>query len=190
VPLIIAFAVPLLLMMKYSGYPMRVYGLTVKNAKESILESLLFSAAFMFAIILYKLFLIHFIDGFEGRNLFDLTLNLNLNFSNESISISLWISVLLIYLVFVPIQELLVRGALQSSFQVFLVGKHKILWSILLSNLIFSASHTHISVSFSLLVFIPGVCWGWLYYRYPTLIGVTLSHLIIGLWAIFIVGIL
>jgi hypothetical protein len=36
-----------------------------------------------------------------------------------------------------------------------------------------------------LIVFVPGLFWGWLYARHDTLIGVSLSHLIIGWTAIF-----
>jgi hypothetical protein len=33
-----------------------------------------------------------------------------------------------------------------------------------------------------LLVFVPGLFWGWLYLRHQTLVGVSVSHLLIGLW--------
>jgi len=95
-----------------------------------------------------------------------------------------------LYLLFVPLQEFIVRGVLQGSFQEFMQGRYKIFWSIVLSNLLFSITHLHISLLTTFIVFIPGLFWGWLYSRHRTLVGVIASHLIIGIWALCIVGIL
>lgn len=86
-------------------------------------------------------------------------------------------------------QELIVRGVLQSSFYEFITGRHRNFWAILLSNLLFSITHMHLSLAASFIVFVPGLFWGWLYSRYRTLVGVIFSHLFIGIWAFFIVGI-
>ena len=37
--------------------------------------------------------------------------------------------------------------------------------------------------------FLPGLFWGWLYARHGTLIGVSVSHILLGLWTVFVVGI-
>lgn len=188
VPILIFLAVPMLYMMKHSGYPMSLYGLTTKHLKKSLQESFLFSLPILFFVVLYKWLLITYSAAFANRHLFDLTLDL---FSANGTTPPAWLGAVLIlfYLLFVPVQELLVRGSLQSSFQIMLVGRHKILLSILLSNLLFTVMHSHISLAFGLVAFIPGLFWGWLYSRHHNLIGVTLSHLILGAWAIFIVGI-
>ena len=70
----------------------------------------------------------------------------------------------------------------------FLTGKYRVLVSILLSNLLFSATHLHVSVKLALLVFPVGVFWGWLYNRHTTVIGIIVSHIIVGLFALFVVG--
>jgi membrane protease YdiL (CAAX protease family) len=64
----------------------------------------------------------------------------------------------------------------------FLTGKHRNLWSILISNLAFGALHLQLSLQYGIIVFIIGCFWGWLYSRNPTLIGVCVSHIILGTW--------
>jgi len=92
------------------------------------------------------------------------------------------------YSVFAPVQEFIARGCFQSSFQNFLVGKYKTLTAIVISNLMFSMTHLHISISFALLAFIPGLFWGWQYARHKTLIGISISHIVIGLSASIFIG--
>jgi membrane protease YdiL (CAAX protease family) len=94
-----------------------------------------------------------------------------------------------IYVVLAAVQEFLVRGVLQGSLQEFLTGRHVIWKSILISNLLFSTLHLHLSVSFALMAFLPGLFWGWLYSRHRTLIGVTISHILIGAWIFYFLGV-
>lgn len=188
IPMLTIFAVPLAYMMQHSGYPLKTYGLTMENWRPAIKESLLYSLLIMLVTVVYKYIGIHFTNAFAGRHLFDMSLNL----SSSNISVSFWygVAIVLLYLIFVPVQELITRGALQSSFQILLTGRHKIFWSIILSNMLFSVIHVYISLAFVVIAFVPGLFWGWLYSRHHTLIGITISHLILGAWAIFIVGII
>jgi membrane protease YdiL (CAAX protease family) len=39
------------------------------------------------------------------------------------------------------------------------------------------------------MAFLPGLFWGWLYSRHRTLIGVTISHILIGAWIFYFVGV-
>lgn len=187
IPILILFAAPLILMMKFSGYPLSVYGFTLNNAWRATSEAVLFSLPFMLVAVIYKLILLHYHPAFHGGHLFDMTLDLA---PGEHAPLSLWGNILIVlaYLIFVPVQELMARGAMQSSFQIMLSSKHKYLWAIILSNLLFSVTHLHLSLSFAFIVFLPGLFWGWLYARHHTLVGVTVSHLILGAWTIFVVG--
>jgi membrane protease YdiL (CAAX protease family) len=96
---------------------------------------------------------------------------------------------MVIYSIFVNFQEYISRGILQSSLQDFLNYKHKNLFANLLTSSIFSASHIHLSAGLAYLVFLPSLFWGWLYYRQRSLIGPIVSHILIGWWAIFVLGI-
>jgi len=93
-----------------------------------------------------------------------------------------------LYATFAPIQELVARSGMQSSFEMFLTGKYKTWFSIFLSTLLFSSTHLHVSFILAVLVFPLGLFWGWLYSRYPTLVGVAASHVLIGSFGLFIVG--
>jgi membrane protease YdiL (CAAX protease family) len=88
-----------------------------------------------------------------------------------------------------PIQEFITRGVLQGSLQHFLVGKHIVTRSILISNALFAATHVHLFGGvMALVVFIPGLFWGWLYSRHPTILGVSISHILIGWWGLFVLS--
>jgi len=93
-------------------------------------------------------------------------------------------------LIVVPLQEFIVRGCIQGGLQEFLTGRHRVLWAIITSNLFFSVTHSYLSSQFALLTLLPGLFWGWLYYRERTLIGPMLSHALIGVAGIDVVGIL
>ncbi|HAZ15121.1 MAG: hypothetical protein A2Y28_05145 [Chlamydiae bacterium GWC2_50_10] len=188
VPLIVLFACGLIVMMKSHGYPLSFYGLTRKNWKRSAFEGVLISIPLIALCTLIKWFLITFIEGFEGVRLFSFTLGINSDYLGK---VPLFVIVILplIYLLFTPLQELISRGALQSSLEEFLVGAHKQWWAILLSNLLFSVTHLHVSFEMALAVFIPGLAWGWLYSRQRSLVGVSVSHMVVGSFAFYILGV-
>ena len=52
----------------------------------------------------------------------------------------------------------------------------------------FCATHLHMSSTFALLVVVPSVFWGILFARQGSLIGVSISHVLIGLWTLFVLG--
>lgn len=190
IPFMIVLIIPILIMMKKSGYAWKTYGLTLLNWKRASIEAFIFTIPFLLIVLIYKWALIHFDPRFSNRLLFDMTLSLNSKLvGNEHSSIQT-ILILCAYFLFVPVQEILTRGALQSSFQLLLTGKYRTLWAILLSNLIFSTMHSHVSLGFGLIVYLPGLFWGWMYARQRTLIGATLSHLLLGGWSLFVVGLL
>lgn len=96
----------------------------------------------------------------------------------------------LYYLLLVPLQELVVRGGLQTSLaDVFAEHPRRTALSIVLSNAAFAPLHLHVAPYFGLLapmVFVLGLPLGWLYARHRSLLGVALAHVIIGLWALHV----
>lgn len=189
VPLIIFFGIAVLMMMKSSGYSMEFYGLTFKDWKPSIRDSILVSIILVLFIILIKWLVISLVPQFSNLSLVHFTFNAGsletVNTAGET-NLPLLIGLIFAYLIFTPIQELICRGALQSSLQEFLTGPSRIWWSIIMSNILFSVTHLHISIGLALCVLAPGVFWGWMYARHKTLIGVSLSHLIVGGMAFFV----
>lgn len=135
-------------------------------------------------ITLYKWLLTHISPEYIGHPVFEFNVGAK-HFSHPYL---VMLAMLLDYVLFVPLQELMVRGTLQGPLQELLISPHKVLWAVLVSNLIFSTTHFHISLGIGLVVYLPGLFWGWLYARHRTLVGVTLSHQLLGIWALFVVS--
>lgn len=183
-PLSIIFAIAAFLLIKKSRNPISTYGITLKNWRISLRESLIFSIPFLILTVLLKCLLIKMHPLYTHHHLFDVLL-----FTKNIRDFTLpFFSLYLMYIIFIPLQELIVRGILQSSFEKILIGPYTIIRAIIYSNILFSVIHVHISFLLAFSVLIPGIFWGWLYSRHRTLIGVTASHLLLGIWAILIVG--
>ena len=88
----------------------------------------------------------------------------------------------LIYLPFSFIQEFIIRGVLQTTlFNIY--RKERLFLAIIVSNLIFDCAHvTFFGFTHAALIMIPGIMWGYMFYRKPNLAGVTLSHTLIGIY--------
>jgi membrane protease YdiL (CAAX protease family) len=61
--------------------------------------------------------------------------------------------------------------------------------AIIVANLVFAAAHAHLSLSFALAAFFPGLVWGLIFWRTNSLIAASVSHVVIGLGALFFLGI-
>lgn len=182
VPLIVVFALISYWLMRNVGYPLEMFGLTLKHARLAIKEAMIFTLGFMIVCVWMKLYLLHFSPAYQGKPFIYLSqIGRQYGLPKEIF----WIAM---YLIFAPLQEFIVRGALQSSLQELLIGKHKVISAIFISNLLFAVTHLHVSISMGLSVFALGLCWGWLYSRNRTLIGVSISHIICGFWAFWVMG--
>lgn len=96
------------------------------------------------------------------------------------------------YLVVAPLQEFITRGVVQTSLQRLLVGRHKVILSIIITSFLFGSLHVFSSIYLGLAAMITGWFWGWMYHRHKNIIGVSISHFLIGnftgllgLWVIF-----
>ena len=179
ISIIVVFAI------KRMGYPPAFFGITTRNWKIATVEALLATLFLMGLIVVFKWFLMHFLAKGQYHALFEMGDFYDLIYHHPYLAI---LSILL-YFFFVPFQELTIRGALQGPLQDFLISPHKNLWAILMSNIFFSITHIHLSWQIALAIFIGGLVWGWLYTRHRTLIGVSISHAILGFWAFNIVNI-
>lgn len=183
IPMIIALTLFGYLIIRACPFPMETFGFTMKNTKKSVVESILFTIPIMGLIVLAKWLLIRHVPTFQGDALFD-------PFAlKPHATLTQWIINAIVYCLFVPIQEIMARGALQGPLEKFLSGKHKVWTAILISNLIFSAAHVFLSEEIAIGVFIMGIYFGWLYSRTYNLIGVNIAHCIIGIWGLSVVGV-
>lgn len=186
IPLTFSLLIFTYFLMKSSNLPWSSFGLTFTNLKRSVYEGIGFTCVIMVLIIGLKLTLIHFIPAYEGRSLIE-PYALFKNPADHTIEV--WLTFSVIYgLLVSPLQELMARGALQGLLEQFLAGEHKILLSIIASNLIFSTAHLFMSFQIGILVFVGGLYLGWLYSRTHNLVGVWVAHWLLGSWALSVVG--
>jgi hypothetical protein len=149
--------------------------------KQDIAEALLWTAGILAAGTAVKYALILAVPAFGSLPLFYLP-------GNSLPGASMWY--LAAYLLSIPLQEVITRSALQSSLTIFFEGaRWKHAQAILLSNLIFAASHLHLSIYFALLTFVTGCIWGALYAKQKSLVGVSVSHVLAGVFGVQVLGI-
>ena len=180
-PLILIFGVLSWRFIRKSGYPLSHFGIGLKHLPLSLVESLLFTLPFLALITAIKACLL-WMNGNNAAVIEHPDLVARLSEPN----VVLWLR---IYAATAIVQELIVRGALQSSLEAFLAGPGRRIRAIVVCALLFSISHLHISYLFALVAIIPGLFWGWLYSRRPNLLGVSLSHIVVGGYAFFVLGV-
>ncbi len=188
VGLILFFAVGIMSAMRMTGLPLSRFGITWKNWPSEVLQALIYTVPWMLVFLVIKVFLVYFsanpqhihvISGFDEGMV------------DGQFILTLYLSAICLYAILCPIQELVARCALQSTFYYFLPGNELFRkWNaIILSNLIFSSVHSHLSFMFVCLTFIPGLFWGWLFHKQRSFIAVSASHIMLGVWVIFIIGV-
>lgn len=176
-----AYLIMNLILVYRSGFPMSYFGLTLKNAKKSIVESLVVSAVLMLALVMLKVHLIKTIPAFSGASIF----------AWDKVNVDFYT-----YIISAPLQEFLCRGVLQGSIQKFLLGRFNWLWAIILTSSLFSVFHIHASMALGILAIVGGIIWGGMYVRHENLIGASINHFILGnglvlldLWDVIVYGI-
>ena len=163
--------------------PISSFGLTWRNWKKSVFESLLCTIPLILISLFIKWALISTVPMYKDAPLlhFHQLVNSNLPLSN-------WLLITFGYALFVPLQALMVNGCMQTAFTKFFIGPNKNFLAIVLSNLLFSVTHLHLSLSFAIFVFFAGCAWGWLYSRHHTIVGISVSHMLLGLWGGVVMG--
>jgi hypothetical protein len=169
-------------MIRMSGFPASTYGLTLRDWRPALTESLVWTAVFLAAITLLKLIALQLVPGWQGQPLFSMY-----GFTRYA-TIGEALGLMAMYVIFSPIQEFIARGAMQSSFHEFLSGPRSALWAVLLSTLMFTQIHLHLTPGYAIAVFFPSLFWGALYARHRTLVGVSVSHILIGIYVAFFLG--
>ena len=157
------------------------YGFNLRNWQGAFKESLLFSLPILALCVGVKWVLVQTLPSMEDQDIFDF-------YRSKGVDLQTTLIAFCAYALFSPVQEMVARSGMQSSFQMFLTGKYKTWSAIFLSTLLFSSTHLHVSFILAVLVFPLGLFWGWLYARNPTLIGPVVSHILIGCFGLFVVG--
>jgi CRP-like cAMP-binding protein len=182
-PAVIITVAMLFWFMRSSGYPAVFFGLTLKRAGRHIAEALLLTLPLMALAVALKWWLVHHVPSMAGQPLIQMGAPAAPGLPASSFNP--WLA--LAYVVFVPLQELIYRGGLQGALEHFLTGPWRRALAIIGSNIIFSAAHLYISPGLSISAFVAGLFWGWLYAHQRGLVGVSVSHMVLGFWAFEVV---
>lgn len=182
IPIQLVFAVGSVSFIRSTGYPLSLFGLSTRHAIGSVLEAIVFTVPFLGVITAVKWLVITLAPAYQNAPLFEHP-DVVARLTDPAVT-----PLLAVYALSSAVQELIVRSALQSSLSMFLTGRRSRGQAILLSALVFSVTHLHMSAFFAALAFLPGVFWGYLYARRPNLLGVSLSHTAVGGYVFFILG--
>ncbi|MDO9356996.1 MAG: CPBP family intramembrane metalloprotease, partial [Solirubrobacteraceae bacterium] len=161
----------------------RFFGLTTEHAGRDVREALLFTLPLMAGAVLLKLALREWVPAMQGLPLFQMFAEAPPGLPASRFNP--WLA--LAYVVFAPFQELIYRGGVQGPLSHFLTGRGRVWLSIVGANVIFSAAHLYVSPGLAVTAFVAGLFWGWLYARQGRLIGVSVSHIVLGFWAFEVV---
>jgi CRP/FNR family transcriptional regulator, cyclic AMP receptor protein len=178
--LLVGYGIFVFFLMRRMHYSWAEYGFTLANWRPCLTDALIQSAIFVALVTLLKWGLLE-TEVFHGP-LFQLPF-----FHRDTLPLAILIVVT--YACFCFIQEMIFRGAIQNSLIHFLTGPFVRTRVVLTTTLIVFAAHLHLkSLVLPLLVIVPNIFWCLLYYKYRSLLGVTVSHMIIGVWVLFIMG--
>lgn len=180
-PVIALFGLASWQFIRKSGYPLSHFGIGARHLLGSLFEACLLTPPFLAVVTALKAMVLWF-----SNSAFPLFEHPDVAHRLGQTDVVLWLR---IYGATAVVQELIVRGALQSSLEAFLTGPGRRTRAIVVCALLFAISHLHISYLFAVLALVPGLFWGWLYSRRPNLVGVSLSHLVVGGYLFFILGI-
>lgn len=162
--------------MKKSAFPPSAIGLTFSNSRQAIGEAML-GVIPLFLITLFILVILkNGMQNFYGAPLVIIQEGLR-NFANNN---TYWAVGIIYGFIYVPLQELVFRGGMQGMLQVLYADHKEMTIPIVTSNVVFATTYFILSPLLAILVFFPGLYWGWLFARHHNLIGVCISHF---LWA-------
>lgn len=162
---IIYFVVTFLFMLRL-GLHYSDFGVTFKNAKQSIVETVTIMAI-LIALAVIVIFTGHKLFGWKLAPYY------------AGLS-KLWGIDSVLYLVHVVLQEVGYRGLYVGSLYRFMGRLHPVL-ILILSSLVFGVLHAHFGLIGFLAAFSGSVLFGYLYLRHKNLIGAIIAHYVLGL---------
>ena len=183
VPAILVCCAIMYAFVRVSGYPARFFGLTREHAGRHAREAVLLTLPLMASAVALKLALLAWVPAMHGLPVFQMLSEPPPGLPASGFNP--WLAAA--YVIFAPFQELIYRGGVQGPLSQFLTGRWRTWQAIFGANVIFSAAHLHISPGLAGTAFVAGLFWGWLYARQGSLVGVSVSHVLLGFWAFEVV---
>lgn len=159
------FVIISLFIIRNSKLPVSKFGLSLKNLRQSLAESIAITGVVILLITLLKIWAVNNWPLFAGYAIIDFN---EIGWPFYS------------YLLVAPIQEFITRGVLQSTVERIMPGKYNWLWAIIVSSCLFGAFHIFYSFNLAVLTIGSGFLWGFMYARHRNIIGISISHFAIG----------
>ena len=168
---------------RHSGISLESFGLNLKNFKPAIILNL--KATFIFILFLFvlKYLLISYLPDQFGRQVIDF-------YQTEDEKLLSVILIIVMYSVHAVFQEFIARACIQGGLMQFISGKWADWKAIILAALMFSSFHIMIDMKYAFMTIIPGLFWGYLFAKEKNLLAVSISHILIGIVAIFVLNII
>lgn len=173
--LLVLFVLSAIILVRTSEYPLEFYGLTLKNWLKVSLEAIGYTLPIMAFFFVLKWLLVNYVNIYRGNSIF-----------TEKKDLPYILTLSVVYVVLAVIQEFIARGCIQSCFRNFFQGEHRVFKAILFSNLSFQILHTVKEFWLGIASLFLGFFWGYLFEKQKSLVGVSISHALIGMWAFFI----
>jgi hypothetical protein len=159
------FSIMCFMIVKKSKFPLTFFGFTLRGAMESIKYMLPSTLTICLVLVVVKYLCIrNGVNGLDGSLFYSQYFNM----------------LLLLYAPVVVVQEFLAKGVVQTVIEHVLSDRSAKLWSIITAAALFGLVHIELSVSLAIASFIFGVYWGVIYVKSKTLVGVCISHFLIG----------
>lgn len=183
---VIGTAIPVWLSLRRSPFSRESYGLTLRGGWTHALQALAWTTPVLLLLLLLKLAGMQWAPSLAGRPLLDP----GAVFSGGPFRWPLFVVSMALYGIHAPLQEFVGRAVFQGSLQHFLrVPAGCVDWKVVwMSTLLFASSHVFLGFWFAAATILPGLFWGWMFARQRSLIGVSVSHIAMGWWAFFVVG--
>lgn len=160
---------------RFGPFSLYSMGLTWTNSRRAMQSALLSIIPFLLIGTGIKYLLIQYAPQFHHVPLFEYDkLIREMGLYNYIFDIG-------IYLMFIaPTEEFICRGLVQGSLQSLFYSERDIWSPIIIANLFFAVMHIMISFTATIVVFLPGLCWGYLFARDNDLVAVSVAHGLLG----------
>lgn len=181
--LLLAYSIWAFIFIRYSDFDLKIFGLTIGNFKPAMKLVMKFTLPFILMLFLLKWILITLWPQDYGDQIIDFYLI-------QENGLGFGLLIMTIYSMHAVLQEFIARSCIQGGLMEFVMGSWKEWKSIILASLMFSSFHIMIDVKYGFMTLIPGLMWGYLFYKHRNLLAVSISHILIGITALFVLNLM
>lgn len=167
---------------RHCGLPRESFGMTMTNFNPALKIGAKLTLGFLVVVIALKWTMITFFEDRFGNTLIEWP------YQGNTAQTSILIMVM--YSIHAAFQEFIARGCIQGGLMQFITGKGAVWKSVVLATLMFSSFHLMMDLKYAFISIIPGLMWGYMFYRQKNILVVALSHIVIGVVAIFLLNLM